>query len=74
LEDDRSASEQDALSAAKRDQAQKANMNSDTYTMLTVLFTVGLFLAGLITGFDEAHKRWIVVLFSLLNILLQLHS
>jgi hypothetical protein len=37
-------------------------------TMLAVLFTVGLFLAGLIAGFDEAPKRWIVVLFSLLNI------
>jgi hypothetical protein len=37
-------------------------------TMLTALFTVGLFLAGLITGFDEAPKPWIVVLFSLLNI------
>jgi hypothetical protein len=70
LEDDRAASEQDALAAAKHDQAQKANMNSDTYTMLTVLFTVGLFLAGLINGFDESAKRWVVVSFSLLNILL----
>jgi hypothetical protein len=70
LEDDRAASDQDVLSAAKHDQAQKANMNSDTYTMLTVLFTVGLFLAGLISGFDESVKRWVVVSFSLLNILL----
>jgi hypothetical protein len=70
LEDDRVAGVQDALSAASHDQAQKANMNSDTYTMLTVLFTVGLFLAGLINGFDESAKRWVVVSFSLLNILL----
>jgi hypothetical protein len=32
-------------------EVQRANRNSDTYTPLTVLFSISLFLAGLVTGF-----------------------
>jgi hypothetical protein len=38
-------------------EAQWANRNSDTYTPLTVLFSISLFLAGLVTGFKHRCNR-----------------
>jgi hypothetical protein len=38
-------------------EAQRANRNSDTYTLLTVLVSISLFLAGLVTGFKKHSER-----------------
>lgn len=54
-----------ARSQALYDQARKANMNSDIYTLLTVLYTAGLFLAGLVSGFHDRRMRQMTLLLSL---------
>ena len=47
---------------ASHDLAQKANMTSDSYTLLTVLFATGLFLAGLVSTIDEKRARLVTLL------------
>jgi hypothetical protein len=64
------AKEQGERSAVAYDQARSANRNSDTCTMLTVFFAVALFLAGVVTGLDEARKQWVVIGLSLAMICL----
>jgi len=39
-------------------EAQQANRNRDAYTLLTVLFSISLFLAGLVSGFEQSVARW----------------
>ena len=51
-------------SQALYDQARKANMTSDIYTLLTVLYTAGLFLAGLVSGFDDRRMRRMILMLS----------
>lgn len=46
------------------DQAQSANVASDTYTLLTVLHASGLFLAGLVSLIDERRTRLITLCMS----------
>jgi hypothetical protein len=43
------------------DQAQRANVNSDTYALLTVLHASALFLAGLVSTIDERRARLITL-------------
>jgi hypothetical protein len=62
------AAQQAEEAGRKSQEAQKANLNGDTYTLLTVLFSVSLFLAGLVTGFDESSKRWAAIGLSVLII------
>jgi hypothetical protein len=57
-------------SQALYDQARKANMTSDIYTLLTVLYTTGLFLAGLVSGFHDRRMRRMVLIFSVIVLLL----
>jgi hypothetical protein len=52
------------------DQARKANLNSDTYALLGVLFTASLFLAGLVAGFEDKRTRRTMMLFSLAALLI----
>jgi hypothetical protein len=58
-----------AKSSAAYDQAQKANRTSDTYTLLGVLFTAALFLAGLVSGFDDKLARRLVLILSVTTLL-----
>lgn len=44
------------------DQAQSANVNSDTYALLTVLHASALFLAGLVSTIDERRTRLITLI------------
>ncbi len=53
-----------ARSEALYNQARKANMTSDVYTLLTVLYTAGLFLAGLVSGFDDRRMRRMIITLS----------
>ena len=69
LKADQDARDQEASATAKYNEAQRASLNSGTYAMLTVLFAVALFLAGLINGFDEARERWICIFLSVAMIL-----
>ena len=69
LKEEQDAAKHDSESAALHDAAQKANANGDNYTLLAMLFAIALFLAGLVTGFDESRKRWIVVIMSVALIL-----
>lgn len=63
LQVDEEARELAAKSDATYMQARKANLNSDTYTLLVVLFTASLFLAGLVGGFkDKIMRRMILIL------------
>jgi hypothetical protein len=52
-------------SAAKYDatykEARRANLTSDTYALLGVLFTASLFLAGLVSGFDDKLIRRMIL-------------
>jgi hypothetical protein len=57
-------------SDATYDEAQKANRTSDAYTMTSVLYTASLFLAGLISAFNEKMvQRTSLVLSSVMLIL-----
>ena len=57
-------------SQALYDQARKANLTGDTYALLTVLYTAGLFLAGLVGGFEQRRSRRTLLLLSLAVVLL----
>jgi hypothetical protein len=46
------------------DQAQSANVASDTYALLTVLHASALFLAGLVSTIDERRTRLITLFMS----------
>ncbi len=59
--DDESA-ELASRALVSRDLAQKANMTSDSYTLLTVLYATGLFLAGLVSTIDEKRSRLVTLL------------
>lgn len=61
---DDQARELDAKSSATYEQAHKANRTSDTYTLLSVLYTSALFLAGLISGFEQKLMRRMVLALS----------
>lgn len=45
-------------------QARYANSASDTYTLIGVLYTSALFLAGLISGFDQKQVRRLLLALS----------
>lgn len=62
---DDEARDLEAKSAATYDEARKANRTSDIYAMAGVLFTAALFLAGLVSGFDQKFVRQIVLVMSL---------
>lgn len=61
---DDQARELDAKSSATYEQAHQANRTSDTYTLLSVLYTSALFLAGLISGFEQKLMRRMVLALS----------
>ncbi len=62
---DEEARELEAKSAATYQEAREANRTGDTYAMAGVLFTASLFLAGLVSGFDQKLVRWIILAMSL---------
>jgi hypothetical protein len=62
---DDEAREMEAKSAATYNAAQTANRTSDIYGMVGVVFTAALFLAGLVSGFDQRLARQIVLIMSL---------
>jgi hypothetical protein len=47
-------------------QARYANLTSDTYTLLGVIYTSALFLSGLISGFDQKQARRALLALSVL--------
>ena len=51
-------------SDATYDEAQRANRTSDAYTMVGVLYTAALFLAGLISAFGEKLVRRMAMVLS----------
>jgi hypothetical protein len=61
---DDEARESAAKSDATYKKAREANLTSDSYTLLGVLFTASLFLAGLIAGFREKRMRRMVLILS----------
>jgi len=67
---DDEARESAAKSDATYEQARKANLTSDTYMLLGVLFTASLFLAGLIAGFSEKTMRRMVLILSFAALLM----
>jgi hypothetical protein len=67
---DDEARESAAKSDATYNQARKANLNSDTYALLGVIFTASLFLAGLIGGFREKTMRRMILILSLAALLM----
>ncbi len=67
---DDEARESAAKSDATYKQARKANLTSDTYMLLGVLFTASLFLAGLIAGFSEKTMRRMVLILSFAALLM----
>ena len=66
LKAEEEAARQDQLANARVAEARAANLNRDKYTLAILLFTSGLFLAGLITGFDDIQIRWISIALSLI--------
>ncbi|HEY6305362.1 MAG TPA: hypothetical protein VI488_02755 [Candidatus Angelobacter sp.] len=52
-------------SDATYDEAQRANRTSDTYMMIGVLYTAALFLAGLVSGFDQRLPRRMILVLSI---------
>lgn len=69
---DEEARELEAKSAATYEEARKANRTGDTYAMAGVLFTAGLFLAGLVSGFDQKLVRRIILVMSLSMVIIAL--
>jgi hypothetical protein len=69
---DDEARELEAKSAATYNEAQKANRTSDIYAMAGVLFTAALFLAGLVSGFDQRLARQIILAMSLSMLIIAL--
>ena len=74
------AKENQGVADTLHEEAQKANRTGDVYTLLTVLFTTSLFLAGLVTGFHSASKQWIAaglsfaIILLAVSILVRLHA
>jgi hypothetical protein len=62
---DDEARELEEKAAATYNEAQKANLTSDTYGLAGVLFTAALFLGGLVSGFDQKLVRLIILVMSL---------
>jgi hypothetical protein len=54
-----------AQSSVAHDKAQTANLTSDTYSLLGVLFTASLFLAGLVSGIDDRKARQVLLILSI---------
>lgn len=54
----------DVSAGAFRAQAQGANSAGDSYTLAVLLFTSALFLAGLVTTFDDVGSRWTTIALS----------
>jgi hypothetical protein len=54
--------------ATKFTEARKANEISDTYLLLTVLFSVALFLGGITAAFKRRRIRAIVLALSVITI------
>ena len=54
--------------ATKFTEARKANTNSDYYLLLTVLFSVALFLGGITAAFKRPRIRGIVLVLSVMTI------
>ncbi len=61
---DEEARELDSKSNAAYDRARKANLNTDTFSLLGVLFTASLFLAGLVSGFADRRTRRAILILS----------
>jgi hypothetical protein len=57
---------------ATYDEAQRANRTSDAYTMIGVLYTASLFLAGLTSAFEEKLVRRTVLVLSFSMLVLAL--
>jgi hypothetical protein len=62
---DEEVRELQAKSAATYGEARKANRTGDIYALAGVLFTAALFLAGLVSGFDQKLVRQIILVMSL---------
>jgi hypothetical protein len=69
VEIDDQARELEDKSSAAYERAQQANRASDSYTLLGVLCTTALFLAGLISGFDDKLMRRLVLVLSLVTLI-----
>ncbi|HKT46243.1 MAG TPA: hypothetical protein VJP87_01845 [Candidatus Acidoferrales bacterium] len=69
LRSDQQAKEQDRLAAEMHKQARQANLTSDTYTLLVLLYTSALFLAGLVASLQQPRFKWINLGFSLVFVL-----
>jgi hypothetical protein len=54
--------------ATKFTEARKANEISDTYLLLTVLFSVALFLGGITASFKRRRIRRVVLALSVITI------
>ena len=52
------------------EQGQKDNANGDAYGLVTVIYSLALFLLGIITVFKKLPNRKIVFIFSVIAILL----
>lgn len=51
-----------ARADAAHDSAQRANRTSDSYTLLTVLYSTALFLAGLVSAIHERRSRLVTLI------------
>jgi hypothetical protein len=69
LQDDDDARDLEAKSNIAHERAQNANHTADTYTLLGVVFTSSLFLAGLVTGLDDKFSRQATLALSLAALL-----
>jgi hypothetical protein len=69
---DPEARELDTRSEALNAEAQTANRTSDTYTMISVIYTSALFLSGLVSGFDHKLTRRILLTLSLTMLVMAL--
>jgi len=69
---DGEARELDTRSEAFYAEAQTANRTSDTYTMISVIYTSALFLSGLVSGFDHKLTRRLLLALSLIMLLMAL--
>src|SRR5262249_25660283 len=63
------ARELNAKSGAAYNRARAVKLDSDKYALLGVLFTTSLFLAGLVSGFDDKRTRQAILLLSLVVLL-----
>jgi hypothetical protein len=63
------ARELNAKSGAAYNRARAVKLDADQYALLGVLFTTSLFLAGLVSGFDDQRTRRAILLLSLVVLL-----